>query len=310
METKLRAPAVVGAPSEPGSAAGALRWILLGAIAPVSWGSVYFVTLHWIPAEEPLTSAALRALPAGLLLLAVRRQLPRGAWWWRSAVLGVLNCSAFFVLVYVAAKLLPTSIAAMLMSLSPIAMMLIAWGLVAERPTARRLLGAMMGLLGVVLLMAASVGAIDGWGVAASVTGMAMYALGSVLAKRWSGQVDSIASSSWQLTAGGLLLVPFALALEGVPSAMPPTAVLGYAYIAVIPTALAFVCWFGALRHLTAGQVGLLGLLNPVTGVLLGVLLGGELLTPWQWLGIAIVLAGITIGQTAARRRRALLATG
>ena len=290
-----------------GSSASALRWILLGAIAPISWGSVYFVTLHWIPAEEPLTAAVLRALPAGLLLLAVRRRLPQGAWWWRSAVLGVLNCSAFFVLVYFAAKLLPTSIAAMLMSLSPIAMMLIAWGLVAERPTVRRLLGAVMGLLGVVLLMAAAVGAIDGWGVAASVTGMAMYALGSVLAKRWSGQVDSIASSSWQRPAGGLLRVPFALALEGVPSALPATAVLGDAYIALIPTALAFVCWFGALRHLTAGQVGLLGLLNPVTGVLLGVLLGGELLSAWQWLGIAIVLAGITIGQTSARRRAAAL---
>jgi probable blue pigment (indigoidine) exporter len=283
---------------------GRMRWVLLGALAPVSWGSVYYVTLHWIPAEEPFTAAALRALPAGLLLLLVRRRLPEGAWWWRSAVLGVLTCGAFFVLVYLAAKLLPTSIAAMLMSLSPIAMMLIAWGLVAERPTARRLLGAAMGLLGVVLLMAASAGAVDAWGVVASVTAMAMYALGSVLAKRWSGEVDAIASSSWQLTAGGLLLVPIALALEGVPGPVPPAALLGYAYIAAIPTALAFVCWFGALRHLTAGQVGLLGLLNPVTGVLLGVLLGAEVLTGWQWLGIAVVLAGIAVGQTSARRPR------
>ncbi|WP_072314640.1 EamA family transporter [Agrococcus sp. Marseille-P2731] len=284
--------------------AGALRWILIGALAPLSWGSVYFVTLHWLPAEEPLTAAMLRSLPAGLLLLVLRRTLPSGSWWWKSVVLGLLNCSAFFVLVYVAAKLLPTSIAAMLMSLSPIAMMLIAWGLVSERPTARRLLGAAMGLLGVVLLMAASVGAIDGWGVGASVTGMAMYALGSVLGKRWSGEVDAVASSSWQLTAGGLLLLPFALALEGVPSGLPATAVLGYAYISVIATALAFVCWFSALRHLTAGQVGLLGLLNPVTGVLLGVALGSEALSGWQWLGIAVVLAGVAVGQTVARRRR------
>nr|WP_241428940.1 EamA family transporter [Agrococcus sp. ARC_14] len=276
---------------------------MLGALAPISWGSVYFVTLHWIPAGEPLTAAALRALPAGLLLLLLRRRLPQGVWWWRSVVLGVLNCGAFFVLVYLAAKLLPTSIAAMLMSLSPIAMMLIAWGVLAERPTVRRLLGAVMGLVGVVLLMAVSFGAIDGWGVVASVTAMAMYALGSVLGKRWSGEVDSVASSSWQLTVGGVLLLPFALAIEGVPTELSATAVLGYAYLSLIATALAFVCWFGALRHLTAGQVGLLGLLNPVTGVLLGVLLGGELLTGWQWLGVAVVLAGVTSGQTASRGR-------
>lgn len=281
-----------------------VRWILLGAVAPISWGSVYFVTLHWIPAGEPLTAAVLRALPAGLLLLAVRRALPRGSWWWKAVVLGALNCGLFFMLVYLAAKLLPTSVAAMLMSLSPVAMMLLAWALLAERPTVRRLLGAAMGVVGVVLLMAASVGAIDGWGVAASVTAMAMYALGSVLAKRWSGEVDSVASSSWQLTAGGLLLLPFALALEGVPAGLEPSAVLGYAYLSIVATAVAFVCWFGALRHLTAGQVGLLGLLNPVTGVLLGVLLGGELLTGWQWIGIAVVLGGVTIGQTVARRRR------
>lgn len=277
-------------------------WVLLGAIAPISWGSVYFVTLHWIPPGEPLTAAALRALPAGLLLLLVRRRLPRGAWWWRAVVLGVLNCGAFFVLVYLAAKLLPTSIAAMLMSMSPVAMMLIAWGLLSERPTWRRLIGAAMGVGGVALMLTASLGAVDAWGVAASVTAMAMYALGSVLAKRWSGEVDAVASSSWQLTVGGLLLLPVAVAVEGMPGSLSGATLLGYGYLSLVATAIAFVCWFGALRRLTAGQVGLLGLLNPVTGVLLGVLAGGEALGVWQWLGVAAVLAGVAVGQTASRR--------
>lgn len=276
-------------------------WIVVAAVAPITWGSVYFVTLHWIPSGEPLTAAALRALPAGLLLLALRRRVPRGAWWWRSVVLGVLNCGAFFVLVYLAAKLLPTSIAAMLMSLSPIAMMLIAWALVAERPTLRRLLGAAMGVGGVALMLSSSSGQVDGWGVAASVTAMAMYALGSVLAKRWSGEVDAVASSSWQLTVGGLLLLPVALVVEGVPATISGSALLGYAYLSLVATALAFVCWFAALRRLKAGQVGLLGLLNPVTGVLLGVLAGGELLSGWQWVGVAVVLVGVAVGQTMRR---------
>lgn len=273
-------------------------WIGLAAVAPIAWGSVYFVTLHGIPPGEPLTAAVLRALPAGLLLLALRRRLPRGAWWWRSVVLGVLNCGAFFVLVYLAAKLLPTSIAAMLMSLSPIAMMLIAWGVVAERPTVRRVLGAAIGVGGVALMLSSSLGDVDGWGVLASVTAMAMYALGSVLAKRWSGEVDAVASSSWQLTVGGLLLLPVALVVEGVPMSLTGSALLGYAYLSLVATALAFVCWFAALRRLTAGQVGLLGLLNPVTGVLLGVLAGAEVLSGWQWVGVAVVLAGVGVGQS------------
>lgn len=279
-----------------------LRWVLIGALAPVLWGSVYFVTLRWLPESVPLTAAMLRALPAGLLLLLWGRRLPRGAWWWRSVVLGVLNCSAFFVLVYLAAKLLPTSVAAMIMSLSPVAIMLVAWALVHERPQVRRLAGAALGVLGVAVLLGGASGAIDGWGVAASIAAMAMYALGSVLAKRWSGEVDDIALTGWQLTAGGLLLVPLALAIEGPPVVPDVGALLGYAYIAVLPTAVAFVAWFGALRRLPAGQVGLLGLLNPVAGTVLG-LLAGELLTPWQLIGIAVILAGVLLGQVRSVRR-------
>jgi probable blue pigment (indigoidine) exporter len=86
---------------------GNIRWVVLTAFAPVAWGTNYFVTHEFLPADRPLYGAALRALPAGLVLLALRRRLPRGAWWWRSAVLGLLNMSVFFVLVYAASQLLP-----------------------------------------------------------------------------------------------------------------------------------------------------------------------------------------------------------
>ncbi|MFF1797479.1 EamA family transporter, partial [Kitasatospora sp. NPDC058263] len=68
-----------------------IRWILVTAVAPVAWGANYYVTREFLPADRPLWGAALRALPAGLILLALARRLPRGAWWWRSAVLGLLN---------------------------------------------------------------------------------------------------------------------------------------------------------------------------------------------------------------------------
>lgn len=50
--------------------------LLLTAISPVIWGSTYIVTTHFLLGFSPMTVAMLRALPAGLLLLAVVRQLP------------------------------------------------------------------------------------------------------------------------------------------------------------------------------------------------------------------------------------------
>ena len=63
--------------------------------------------------------AVFRALPAGLLLLCVARRLPARRWWWRSLVLGICNMGAFFALIYVAAQLLPVSLASTIMSAVP-----------------------------------------------------------------------------------------------------------------------------------------------------------------------------------------------
>ncbi|MFJ2265450.1 DMT family transporter [Streptomyces sp. NPDC087849] len=280
-----------------------LRWVLITAIAPVAWGTNYFVTHAYLPADHPLYGAAIRALPAGLLLLAVRRERPRGPWWWKSLVLGALNMGGFFALVYVAAQLLPTSTASTVMATSPMVMMLIAWALLAERPRLLPLAGAAVGLGGVCLMLLTGTAAIEVRGVLASVAAMLMSSLGYVLAKRWGAEVDVLASTAWQLIAGGLLLLPLAVLVEGAPPALDGPAVLGFGYVTVVATALAFAAWFAGLRHLPAATVGLVGLLNPVTGVLLGTAIAGESLTLRQLCGLALVLAGILLGRPVAGRR-------
>ncbi|MFI6493959.1 EamA family transporter [Streptomyces sp. NPDC050564] len=281
-----------------------LRWVGLTAVAPVAWGTNYFVTHQCLPADHPLYGAALRALPAGLVLLALRRQWPRGAWWWRSAVLGLLNMSVFFVLVYVASHLLPTSVASTVMAVSPLTMMLIAWPLVSERPRAAHLVGAAIGLGGVCLMLLTGTGGVGVPGVLASVAAMLVSSFGHLLAKRWGAGVDILASTSWQLTAGGLFLLPVAAAAEGAPPQLSMPALLAFGYVAGVATALAFVAWFTGLRHLSAGTVGLIGLLNPMTGVLLGTAVAGEALTVQQLCGLALVLVGVTLGRPRRAARR------
>lgn len=278
------------------------RFIGITAVAPVAWGATYVVTRHLLPADTPLWGAALRALPAGVLLWALARRRPRGDWWWKAPVLGLLNFGAFFVLVYVAAQLLPSSIAASIMALAPLALAGLAWPLLSQRPTARWGIGAFLGLIGVLAVVGLGTGTVPVAGVAASVIAVSASSLGAILTTRWRDGTPLLASTSWQLTAGGVALVPVAGMVEGSPPRVDLPSVTAYVGIAVVATALAFVCWFTGLRHLPAGTVGLIGLLNPVTGVLLGVAVGGESLALPQILGIALVLVAIAV--TSGTRSR------
>ena len=218
-------------------------------------------------------------------------------------MLGLLNFAAFFVLIHLASQLLPTSVAASVMALAPIVLALLAIPLLGQRPTAYVLLGAVVGVIGVGLLVGLGRTAVDLLGVAASLVALLLSSLGAILTTRWKDETPLVATTSWQLLAGGVSLLLVAVAVEGPPPAMIATNVLAYAVVAVGATAVAFLCWFGGLRHLQAGTVGLIGLLNPVTGVLLGVVLADEILAPLQWIGMALVGVALVLGRGGVRGR-------
>lgn len=278
------------------------RWLLVTAVAPISWGATYYVTRHFLPADAPLWGAALRALPAGLILLLLARRLPRGAWWGKAVILGILNFGAFFVLVYLAAQLLPTSMAASVMALAPVVLGIIAWPLLGQRPTAAAGVAVLVGVVGAVLLIGAATGGIDPLGAAVSLTALVLSSLGAVLTTRWRDDLPLVATTSWQLIAGGAILLAIAVVVEGPPPAVSASSATAYAAIAIVATALAFLCWFAGLRHLSASTVGTVGLLNPATGVILGVALVGESLTPLQIVGLVLIGAAILLTQRRARR--------
>ncbi|WP_347039549.1 EamA family transporter [Glutamicibacter halophytocola] len=275
--------------------------LALTAIAPVAWGSTYYVTREYLPGDAALWGGVFRALPAGLILLLICRRLPRGSWWWKSLVLGTLNIGAFFALVYAVARLLPSSIAATTMAVSAGVLMLLAWPLLGERPKRWPLIGAALGFLGVAIMVFDGQSKISMLGILLSLTAMGISSVGFILAKKWSSGQPIVDTTAWQLVAGGLLLLPFAWLIQGPPPALDRQAVLGFGYLSVVATAIAFLAWFSGLRHLPSGTVGLLGPLNPVAGVILGTLLAAESLGIQSLGGMALVLSGVLLGLLANR---------
>ena len=283
----------------------------LTAIPPLLWGSTYLVTTELLPPGRPLLAGAMRALPAGLLLVAAARALPRGAWW-RSALLGTLNIGLFFALLFVAAYRLPGGVAAVLGALGPFVVAGLAFGLLGQRPARTVLLAGAAGVAGVALLVLRSEAALDPIGLAAAAGGMVSMSLGTVLGRRWGvpggfahRRTALLALTGWQLTAGGLLLAPAALLAEGLPPALSWVNAAGFGYLSLVGTAGAYVLWFRGVTTLPPAQVTLFALLSPVVAAALGWLALGQSLSAGQLAGAAIVLVAVLVGTGSVRPGRA-----
>ncbi|MFC8512420.1 EamA family transporter [Streptomyces sp. NPDC057257] len=273
--------------------------ILLTALAPVSWGTTYAVTTEFLPADRPLFTALTRALPAGLLLLAVARVLPRGAWWWKSAVLGALNIGAFFPLLFLSAYRLPGGMAAVVGSVGPLFVVGLSALLLGQRPTVRAVVAGVVAAFGVSLVVLKASGALDPVGVLAALASAASMSTGTVLTKKWGrpGGVGPLALTGWQLTAGGLLIAPLAFLAEGAPPALDAPAIGGYLYLALANTAVAYWLWFRGIGRLTATQATFLGPLSPLTAAIVGWAALGQSLTPVQLVGMGLAFGATVAGQ-------------
>lgn len=263
--------------------------LTLAALAPVSWGTTYIVTAH-LEGMGPLTLATLRALLAGLVLLALVRRLPTGAWWWKSLVLGALNFGLFFAALFVSAQKLPGAVAPTLGAVQPLLVIALTLWWLDERPSAQTVGRALLGLVGVALLVLGPVVALDRVGLIAGFLSVVSTAVGFVLAGRWGAPAGTplLAVTAWQLTAGGLLLLPVAALSEGPLPNLSGGQWALLAYMVLIATALAYALWFRGIAHGSPVGASLLSRLSPATAILIDVALG-RTLGAVQWGGLALI---------------------
>ena len=271
--------------------------ILFTALAPMSWGTTYIVATELLPPNHPLLVAALRALPVGLLLTAWFRKLPQGIWWLRIFLLGGLNIGLFQAFLFVAAYRLPGGVAATAGAIQPLLVVLFSWIILGDKPSRLSIMAAIAGFVGVGLLVLGPAARLDSIGIIAAIAGAATMGLGTVLVKRWKCPVPLLVFTAWQLAVGGAILLPIALIVEGPLTHISPVNLLGFAYLGLIGTGLAYALWFRGIHKLKASAVASLMLMSPVVATLVGFFFLHQTFTPVQLIGVVTIFISILAGQ-------------
>jgi probable blue pigment (indigoidine) exporter len=213
-------------------------------------------------------------------------------------ILAAANSGIFFPLLIVAINRLPGGVAAAGGGLQPLFVTMLSWPVARRRPQRVDLLAGGAAAIGVSLIVLQGDASFDRVGIAAMVGANASFAVGIVLTKSFPHPPNRLAATGWQLVLSGLLLFALATLVEGGPPAPDARGLIGFTYLSIVATALAFVFWFDGIQRLPAPTPPLLGLAAPATGAALGWLLLGESLSWVQLVGFIIVGGAIARGAT------------
>lgn len=269
------------------------RDVILTALAPAIWGSTYIVTSEILPPDRPFTAALIRVLPAGLLLLLFTRRFPARRDWWRVLVLGALNIGVFQALLFVAAYRLPGGLAAVLGAIQPLLVMVLVWAVDHRAPRLATLWSAIIGVVGMAILLLSPQTTFEPVGVAAALLGAVCMATGVWLTHRWQLDLPVLPLTGWQLFLGGLMLAPVAWVVDAPLPALTLSQYAAYIYLCLAGAVISYGLWFRGITRLPTIAVASLGLLSPLTAVVLGWVLLSQSMTGTAFLGLAIVLASV-----------------
>ena len=291
-----------------------VAWVSLPIVWLV-WGSTYLAIRVGVETIPPLLMAAARNLVASLIMfpLALRsrrsavraagqatRYRPTRAEWVGCAIVGILLLVANGV-VGVGEKTVPSGLAALLVATVPLWLL----GIDAELNHARLGLapvaGLALGLAGVALLsgLGGRSGGFSVVGVVIILGAAAMWALGTIMARRVTIPDSPALASGMQLLSGGVALLVLAAATGEFGSLhlaqVSVRSWLALGYLIVMGSIVAFSAYGIAVRALPTATVATYAYVNPVIAVLLGTLILNERLTPVMFGGGALIVGAVVL---------------
>jgi len=295
---------------------GAREWTILVFLS-VLWGGSFFFIDVAVETVPPFTlvlgRVALAALILGVVLAATGRRLPLtretlGAF----LIVAFLNNALPFSLFAWGQQHIASGLASILNATTPLWAVLVAHLFTPdERASPAKIIGVAVGFAGVAVMIGGDllldIGGADLWAQVACLGATLSYALAGVYARRFRRLgISPIAVSTGQFAASALLILPLVLIYEQPWRAVQPSteALASIVALAVFCTALAYILYFHLIDLAGATNAILVTFLVPVTAILLGATILGEVLAMRHFVGLALIVAGLVFidGRLLARR--------
>ncbi len=277
-------------------------WSLL-AVLSVLWGGSFFFNGVVLKELPPLTVVLLRVALAAMILLPVLRvcqiRFPVGLSGWKPFfAIALLNNVLPFSLIVMGQTYIPSGLASILNATTPLFTVLVMAAAGDEKLHARRVVGVVTGLIGVIILHGQDVHGQDrgfqsgeGVGILLCLAAAFSYGLSALYARRKLSNSPPLATATFQLLASALMMTIVAAVFER-PWQLPMpgmTTWLAMIGLSALSTALAYIVFFQVLRRSGSTNVMLVTLLIPVTAILLGYLVLGESISLREIIGALVI---------------------
>jgi len=278
--------------------------IMLLSLAAVWGGSFFFaeIALREVPPLTITLHRVIWAVPILVLIIRLKRfVVPRaGRVWSAYLVMGALNNAIPFSLIFWGQTQIESGLASILNATTAMFAAVVAGLLLKDEPlTAKKIVGAALGILGVAFIMGPS--ALTEF----NPSNMAQLAiLGATLSYAFAGVWGRTALSGQpplmnafgMLVGSTVLMIPIVLVMDGIPNFLLSASVWGALFgMSALSTALAYVLYFAILARAGAANLLLVTLLIPPFAIGLGVLFLGERLGSEAWFGFAVIALGFAV---------------
>lgn len=289
------------------------RWLAVApAVFLTLWSGGFTVAKLGLHYAAPLSFLAVRYILVvallALLYLVLRPPLPRSAAaWGHLAAVGLLMQALYFTLSYLAfSRGESAGTVALIVSLQPVLVAVLAPYLAGERVSMRRWIGLLLGLLGAAMVIAAraEVQALSGTGLLFAFGALLAITAATLYEKRFGVAHHPVVSNLVQFSVGLAVVLPLAWGLEGLQVHWSATFGFALGYLALGNSLVAITLLLAMIRHGEAARVSSLFFLVPPYAALIAWPVLGEAMPPLAWAGMALAAAGVAL---AMRRRGAAL---